>query len=527
LIPLLFLPGEIAAADRVVRVGFSVIPGIYDHDAYGKRNGYFYELQELIAAKRGWTLEYVDASWDSCVTMLDSGEIDLLGFMGRDFTGDRLFDYNRESVMAIWGSLLLKSKIVYSGIENLQGKTIALVRGRNETSEFLRLVRAADATIVPLYSDAADAQIATFVGGEADGIVLPSYLLVSLMKSGKYRDTHIVFSPLAFGFAVKTGTNADLLDEIDLSLRELKDSSDKPLQSLKKRYLEPPVSYAIPFWLLVLLAALVLAGIIALAFIVMLRFQVRKHTLELTRQRDELQKLSEKAAAANKELESFSYSVSHDLRAPLRAIDGFSHFLLEKHSQDLDESGKSLIAKIRASTAKMDELITSLLNLSRVGKAALKLEDVDMRAMVRAVIAETESEETRASFEILVEAMPSVVGDATLLRQVWINLISNAFKYSMKSPRRRIEVSGLAKDGECRYWVKDAGAGFDPVFADKLFGVFQRLHSASEYPGMGIGLAIVQRIVHRHGGAVSAEGLVGEGATFYFTIPSRLPDPRP
>jgi light-regulated signal transduction histidine kinase (bacteriophytochrome) len=254
---------------------------------------------------------------------------------------------------------------------------------------------------------------------------------------------------------------------------------------------------------------------------------VRKHTLELTRQRDELQKLSEKAAAANKELESFSYSVSHDLRAPLRAIDGFSHFLLEKHSQDLDESGKSLIAKIRASTAKMDELITSLLNLSRVGKAALKLEDVDMRAMVRAVIAETESEETRASFEILVEAMPSVVGDATLLRQVWINLISNAFKYSMKSPRRRIEVSGLAKDGECRYWVKDAGAGFDPVFADKLFGVFQRLHSASEYPGMGIGLAIVQRIVHRHGGAVSAEGLVGEGATFYFTIPSRLPDPRP
>ncbi len=526
ILPLFVLCGQVVATPRVVRVGFPIIPGIYDRDAGGKRNGYFYELQELIAVKRGWSFEYVDATWDKCVTMLDSGEIDLLGFMGRDFTGDRLFDYNRESVLATWDSLLLRSKITYSGIESLQGITVALVRGRSETNEFLQLARAANTTIIPVYSDAADEQIATFVGGKTDAIVLSSHLLVALMKSGKYTDSRILFSPHAFGFAVKTGTNAALLDEIDLSLREVKERSPEILQLLKKRYLEPPVSYAIPAWLLILLAALALSAIIALVFIFMLRFQVKKHTLALTLQRDELRKLSEEAAAANEELESFSYSVSHDLRAPLRAIDGYSYFLQEKHSGELDEDGKTLIAKIRASTTKMDELIQSLLNLSRVGKTALKMEDIDMAAMARSAIAETESDETRSSFEILVEPLPPVRGDATLLRQVWINLLSNAFKYSMKSPRRRIEISGAVKNGECLYSVKDSGAGFDQAYAGRLFGVFQRLHSAAEYPGTGIGLATVQRIVHRHGGSVSAEGKLGEGAVFHFSIPIRLAEPR-
>ncbi len=523
---LLILAGPLWAGGRVVRVGFPVIPGIYDYDKNGRRSGYFYELQEMIAAKQGWTLEYIDAPWDRCVTMLDSGEIDLLGFVGRDFTGDRLFDYNRESVIATWGSLLLQSGVAYAGIESLQGRTIALVRGRNETNEFLQFVRAANTTVIPIYSDGADSQIKSFVAKKADGIVLPSHLLVFLMKNGSYTDTHIVFSPRAYGFAVKTGTNAQLLDGIDLGLREIKDRSPGTLQQLKRRYLEAPESHALPLWVLILLFFLVLVGIVALIFIVTLRFQVGKHTLALTRQRDELQRLTEEAEKANKELESFSYSVSHDLRAPLRAIDGYSHFLIENHGDKLDEDGKRLVERIRANTLKMEGLIASLLNLSRVGKASLAYENVDMYAMVGAVLAEAETEETRGTFKISVVSLPDAWGDATLLRQVWYNLISNAFKYSMRSAVRSIEIRGKVEGGECRYSVKDSGAGFDPAYADKLFGVFQRLHSATEYPGTGVGLATVQRIVHRHGGSVRAEGRVGEGATFFFSIPVRTLEAR-
>ena len=224
---------------------------------------------------------------------------------------------------------------------------------------------------------------------------------------------------------------------------------------------------------------------------------------------------------ANREMEAFTYSVSHDLRAPLRAIDGFSSFLLEDYSASLDSEGKRLLGVIRKNSQRMGQLITDLLSLSRVSRTELRFSRVDMTALVASALTEAGPSDAGAAFEMDLLSLPDAWGDPSLLRQVWVNLISNAFKYSMKSPAKRIEIGGYTDGGDLVYYVRDEGAGFEPEYADKLFTPFQRLHKTEEFAGNGIGLALVQRIVARHDGKVRAEGRPGKGATFYFSLPDK------
>jgi len=227
--------------------------------------------------------------------------------------------------------------------------------------------------------------------------------------------------------------------------------------------------------------------------------------------------LAEELERKNKELESFSYTVSHDLRAPLRAIDGYARMIEEDYGGRLDDEGHRLLAVVRASTARMGRLIDDLLSFSRLGRKALDLVPVNMTALAEEVAAELRRASPRARVEI--GALPAAVGDAALLRQVWGNLVGNALKYSTKRDSPRIEIGGRTDGRECVYWVRDNGVGFDMRYYDKLFGVFQRLHGEHEFPGTGVGLAIVQRVVTRHGGRVWAEGRPGEGAGFWFALP--------
>ena len=221
---------------------------------------------------------------------------------------------------------------------------------------------------------------------------------------------------------------------------------------------------------------------------------------------------------ANKELEAFSYSVSHDLRAPLRAVDGYVRILMEDYGTYLDEEGKRICSVISRSAKQMGELIDDLLALSRIGRATIQTQRVDMVNMVKSVYYELTSEEERKNFVFQVGSLPSANVDPTLIRQVWINLIGNAIKFSSKKETINIEINAKQEEGETIYFIQDYGAGFDMQYADKLFGVFQRLHSTKEFDGTGVGLAIVQRIINRHGGRVWAEGKVNQGATFYFSL---------
>lgn len=223
--------------------------------------------------------------------------------------------------------------------------------------------------------------------------------------------------------------------------------------------------------------------------------------------------------AANKELEAFSYSVSHDLRAPLRAISGYTRILVEDYGSILDEEGKRICDVITDEARRMGELIDDLLSFSRLSRKEIQASKVDMKALAFSVYGELTREEQRGRIDFSVGKLPSAMGDPALLHQVWINLLSNAIKFSSKKERAVIEVGMKRSDKELVYCVHDNGAGFDIQYVDKLFGVFQRLHSDDEFEGTGVGLAIVQRIVQRHGGRVWAEGDVGRGATFYFALP--------
>ena len=240
------------------------------------------------------------------------------------------------------------------------------------------------------------------------------------------------------------------------------------------------------------------------------------------RRREEFALRAAKTAteAANKELEAFTYTVSHDLRAPLRAIDGFSRILEEEYAGELDAEAKRLLGVLRSNTGRMGNLIDDLLDFSRVARSELALTRVDMEALVRDVLGEVSTQGDRLP-QCTLHPLPAAWADPMLLRQVWVNLLSNAVKFSANADPATVEVGARSEGDETVYWVRDNGAGFDMQYAGKLFGVFQRLHGQTEFPGTGVGLAVVKRIVSRHGGRVWAESEVGAGATFHFSLPKR------
>jgi light-regulated signal transduction histidine kinase (bacteriophytochrome) len=244
--------------------------------------------------------------------------------------------------------------------------------------------------------------------------------------------------------------------------------------------------------------------------------RVKRHADELE---ERVRERTAELQTANQALEGFSYSVSHDLRAPLRAVSGYTQMLEEDYGARLDDEGRRLLRFVSGSAQRMGQLIDGLLTFSRLGRQPVHAVQVEMRSLVREVADELAPDHPAAHINL--GELPEATGDRMLLRQVWANLIGNALKYSAKSESPRVEIGGRADDGEIVYWVGDNGAGFNMRYADKLFRVFQRLHGEHEFSGTGVGLAIVERVIARHGGRVWAEGEVNRGAKFFFTLPRK------
>jgi light-regulated signal transduction histidine kinase (bacteriophytochrome) len=233
------------------------------------------------------------------------------------------------------------------------------------------------------------------------------------------------------------------------------------------------------------------------------------------RVRDRTQELQ----AANADLESFSYSVSHDLRAPLRVVDGYCQMFMDEFGAGIAPHGREILGKARAGATRMNQLIDDLLRLARFSRQPLHTRPVETGALVKRVVANLQEQLQGRSVQFEIGALPDCVADAALLEQVFTNLLSNALKFTAGRPNTRIEVGSSSEGAEQIYFVKDNGVGFDMRYAERLFGVFQRLHSQAEFAGTGIGLSIVHRIIRRHGGRTWAEGALQQGATFYFTLP--------
>ncbi|HZI23310.1 MAG TPA: CHASE3 domain-containing protein [Gemmatimonadales bacterium] len=246
--------------------------------------------------------------------------------------------------------------------------------------------------------------------------------------------------------------------------------------------------------------------------------KVTRDLTERKRAAEEMQRSATQLEAANRELEAFAYSVSHDLRAPLRTMDGFSQALLEDYADRLDDPGRDFLERIRVASQRMARLIDDLLGLSRVTRSDMQLADVNLSKLADQVAGELQK--TEPDRRVTWTIAPGLVAraDAGLLRLVLQNLLGNAWKFTAKRPAAHVEFGATSHNGRKAYFVRDDGAGFDMAYADKLFGAFQRLHGIAEFPGTGVGLATVQRIIHRHGGEVWAEAAVDQGATFYFTL---------
>ena len=250
---------------------------------------------------------------------------------------------------------------------------------------------------------------------------------------------------------------------------------------------------------------------------------LRENAAEIQKLNTDLEKRVEQRtqalAALNRELESFSYSVSHDLRAPLRSIDGFSQILLQEYAGTLDDTARGYLERVRAGSQRMAGLIDDLLELARVTRRDLQVRTCDLTALAREIAQELQQAEPGRQARIIVADGMRVTADPGLLRIVMDNLLRNAWKFTGTKAETVIEVGHVAADGEPVYFVRDNGVGFDMAYVNKLFGAFQRLHSDDEFQGTGIGLALVQRVIRRHGGQVRGEGIPDRGATFYFMLP--------
>jgi PAS domain S-box-containing protein len=253
-------------------------------------------------------------------------------------------------------------------------------------------------------------------------------------------------------------------------------------------------------------------------------FAVARDITEQRQHEEEIMQLNKSLEEALREMESFSYSVSHDLRAPVRAINGFARIITDKHSQQLNDEGKELLSIINTESNRMGKLIDDLLSFSKLGKKELQQTMIPMKELAHDAVMEVQLlHHNNENIHVEIGTLPDAWCDRSLMRQVFINLVSNAIKFSMHKPQAVIHIGYTENEHMITYFVKDNGAGFDMKYYDKLFGLFQRLHSHEEFSGIGIGLANVQKIVNRLGGLVWAEGKVNEGATFYFSLPRKAP----
>jgi signal transduction histidine kinase len=521
----------------MIRIGITVIPPQILADGAGYK-GLSIDYIRLLERKLGVRFKLVPyATWNQVIQAAKERRIDMI--FAAQQTPERLqYLLFTEPYIELPNIIIVrKDRVGGTDLSEMNGWSVATSKG-SAVQEYLK-ENFPDLVLRPVADELAGLRMVSL--GEADAMV------VEVSRASYYIEKAGILN-------LRVAGDAGLLYQLRFAVRkdwpELRTILDRALASVTSEE-RREISRR---WIIVgkrgifankaLLNGLLIALVIVAAVLIgvfawnrALRRVVRQRTEQLQQElgerkraeekiRDLYQELEQrvadrtaKLAAANKELEDISYSVSHDLRAPLRAIDGFSHIVLEDYGDKLDDEGKRMLQVVRDNASRMGQLIDGILEFLRIYRQEMMFSTIDMEKLAHSVVDTLQPAGGKPQIEIA--PLPPCIGDRAMLRQVWVNLLSNAIKFRRTDKLLMIKVGATVKDGETVYYVKDNGVGFDMQYADKLFGVFQRLHGAIEFEGTGIGLAIVKRIVTRHGGRIWAEGKVNQGATIYFALPSR------
>lgn len=544
-------------------------------DENGDADGFSVDLFKAAAAAVGLEVEIKIGIWSMIRQDLAEGRIDALPLVGRTPEREEMFDFTLP-YMSLHGAVFVRRGTTgISSLDDLYDKEIVVMKGDN-AEEFVRRNNVSENIFTTNTFREAFQELAN---GRYDAVIMQRVTGLNLLEEMGLRSVvplNLLLPQFRqdFCFAVRKG-DYPLLNKLNEGLSIV--IADGTYEEIRQKWFGPAVKEELTFWDIFRIAVSVFIPmliIMSVFWIIFLRRQVRIQTkvlnneisdrkmkeTELLKLKNELEvqvaertaELQEKVRKldksqkamlymiedlniitaelkeerhklefANKELEAFTYSVSHDLRAPLRAINGFARFLIEDYSDKIDEEGIRFINTIRENATTMDQLISDMLNLSQVSRTSINQSRVDMGDVARSMYQEVATDKEKKEFHLTIQKMPPVNCDPSLIKPVWQNLIGNALKYSSGSKIKKIIIGAEENEEETRFYIKDHGAGFDDKYKDKLFGVFQRLHREKEFKGTGVGLAIVHRIIHRHGGKVWADGKVNEGATFYFSLPRK------
>lgn len=499
-------------------------------DNSGKPTGFSVELLTAAAKAVNIEVEIRLGIWPFIKEELISGSIDALPIVGRTPEREGMIDFTFPYLSMEGAAFINKNNSSIKVPKDLSGKKI-LVMNSDNAEEYVRREGITDSiTTTFSYQEA----FKLLSNGGYDAVITQKVLGITILKELNIKNVEIANFPLPnfrvdYCFAVQKG-NEELLSLLNEGLSII--IADKTYDKIYSKWLGPDSRYKITtkdFFKIALWIIIPFALIFSLASIILLRSEVRKRTAllrgeveshiktlkELTELKNNLEKIVDDRT---KELESFTYSVSHDLRAPLRAISGFSKILTEDYGNLLDSEGKRVCKVIEDNTIKMSTLIDDLLRLSRLNRCELSVERLEMARIAEEAFFETTTESERSVVDFSIYTLPDSYGDKALIKQVFINLISNAVKFTKNHSNPFVKIRHLEIGGKTVYIVEDNGAGFDMRYYNKLFGVFQRLHSSREYEGTGVGLAIVKSVILKHGGEVWAESEQNKGSKFYFSL---------
>ncbi len=531
----------------VLRVGMYENPPKIFTDENGVETGIFPAIMEYIAEREGWEIEYVHGSFSQGLERVRNGEIDMMQDVAWSEDRDEIYTFNQETVVPDWGRLYARPGVDVQTFLDLEGKRIAVMEEGiyNIGPEGIRAM-ATDIGInatffeYPSYRDVFEALEA----GDADVGAVNRFFGQRFENEYGVEKTPILFTPISIRFAFDRN-NLDTVNRIariDHHLTEMKADSDSIYYRAIDEFIgergEREAVEIFPEWTKYLMF-IVVGGIVFLfgtnlvlkkkvdQRTVELRDDIRKRKAvekELREHRENLEKTVEKRTmelqGSLEELKTFTYSVSHDLRAPVRAMEGFSGILLEDSGDKLDETGKEYLERINASAHNMDKLITDLLKYGRLTHEKMEVKRVPLRRLVNEAISEfgDEIESTGARVKINGE-FPDVIANEMILKQCISNLLENAIKFVEDGKVPEVEIRTIIMDGEMRLEVEDNGIGISKEYHDKIFQVFERLHGREVYSGTGVGLAVVRKGIERMGGKVGVDSELGKGSIFWIQLP--------